>query len=106
MVRAAAVEPSMRRAIGLGYRTAKLVDDFATIIRETGIEEPTFADYREWAMARGDSERSAYRRQEEWERLFAEWYPTPVIYAQHVNAARRGQPSAGQLQELFTLPGV
>lgn len=82
--RAAVVEPSRRRAIMLAGLTAAFVDEWARMMRETDTADPTLEEWRAWASV---PERTAFRRQSQFRRLFGEWHETPTVLARHMNRA-------------------
>lgn len=87
--RAVEVEPSRVRSGILAGHVAAFVDEWARMMRDTGNEDPTLAEWRAWACT---SERTTYRRQSEFRQLFGEWHELPTVLARHVNrslAARK-----------------
>lgn len=82
--RAVEVESNRWKAARLAGMTAAFVDEWARMMRETGNEHPTLADWASWACV---SRATSFRRQEEFRRLFGEWHDDPTVLARHVNRA-------------------
>lgn len=83
-------EPNRRRAGLLAGKVAAFVDEWARMMRETGNDDPTIEEWRQWAAV---SVRTAYYRQRDFRLLFAEWHELPTVLARYVNrsvAAKRG----------------
>lgn len=88
---AAVVEPNRRKAGLLAGKVATFVYEWAMMMRETGTEEPTLMDWREWACV---SDRTAFYRLSDFRRLFGEWHQDPTVLARHMNRARAAGDSA------------
>lgn len=82
-------------------RVCAFVTEWAWMIRETGIPEPTVEQWSEWANV---SVRTGYYRLAEFRRLFGEWHDSPTPLARYVNAW--AESHAGQHPRRAMVPDV
>jgi hypothetical protein len=80
--RALEVDPRRVRAAMLAGKVCAFVVEWAAMIRETGNDAPTVEDFAAWACV---SRATAFRRQQDFRRLFGEWHDDPTPMARYVN---------------------